>query len=404
MTMHGRAKELILRKYDDTGADTFEKHWAQIEYTAYWCVHLLLPQSGIIGVIPEGIDDVTLVKSDCFELHQVKCRDESQAPWTTADILPILCSQYHRRTAFEKQCEFHFVSDHVADAKTQFRPGNSYGQLFRLKHLLDIKHQGDSFTAEEAKELKELEAVILPRIIELMAKEGETVNQSDAQALLHDTWIDTKSLYIRNRPIYSELSAAFVEAFPGQPACNVPQLEEIYCRLLLHIVGKIIIGRTLEARTIAREDVLTCRVEAITPEANLPDLNKLQGHTTAEKKALYGGFDTTEFPIISLQMRRMQEKRRRLETLGFYENIEDLSLALLTLQSYHRREISKSHSELTIGPKILHTMQSHLQDVINKYVPTLIEVDLPFCHGLLWSSTNDCHLWWHRLDDIEVVK
>lgn len=83
-----RAKELVLRVYDDTGADTLEKHWAQIEYSAYWCAHLLLPSSGIKGVIPEGIDDVTLVKDNCYELHQVKCRDSGSG--TIAKALPLL--------------------------------------------------------------------------------------------------------------------------------------------------------------------------------------------------------------------------------------------------------------------------------------------------------------------------
>ena len=395
--MHGRVKELVLRQYDDTGADTLEKHWAQIEYTAYWCSHLLIPQSGIIGVIPEGIDDVTLVRKDCFELHQVKCRDESRAPWTTADVLPILCGQYRRRNAFEKPCQFHFVSDHLADTKTQLRQGISFGQLFRLKNLLDIRHQEYPYTPKEAKELKELESAILPKIVELLGKDGEKINLSTARELLYNTWIDTKSVYIRNRPIHDELSAAYLAAFPGQPACTIPQLDEIYSRLLLLIVSKIITGKNLEARTIKHKDVLACRVEAISPESNLPDLNKLQGNTTAEKKAFYGGFDTTEFPIISLQMSRMKDKRRKLEALGLYENIEDLSLAILTLQSQHRREISKSNTELTIGPNILRTLRPNLQEIINQYAPTIGEIDLPFCHGLLWASTDECHLWWHRI-------
>ena len=395
--MNRRAKELVLRKYDDTGADTLQKYWAQIEYAAYWCVHLLLPKSGIKGVIPEGIDDVTLARNTCFELHQVKCRDESQAPWTTAEVLPILCGQYLRRTAFKKPGQFHFVSDHVADTKTQLRPGNSYGQLYRLKLLLDIEHEGQAFTPEEATELEELEREILPRIAELMKSGGESLDFAIARELLHSTWIDTKSLYIRNRPIYDELSNAFLEALPGQPPCNIPQLDEVYSRLLLLIVEKIITGKSLEGRTITRDDVLACRTEAITPEANLPDLNKLPRNSMAEKKASYGGFDTTEFPAFALQMRHTQEKRRRLETLGLYEKLEDLTLALITLQAQHRRSISQSRSELTIGPSILAAIQPHLQNCITAYFPNTTDIDLPFCHGLLWSATNDCHLWWHRI-------
>jgi len=395
--MHGRIKELTLREFDDTGADTLEKHWAQIEYTAYWCLHLLLPQSGIIGVIPEGVDDVTLVRDEGFELHQVKCRDESQSPWTTADVLPILCNQYLRRNAFQKPCMFHFVSDHVADTKTQLRSGVSYGPLYRLKILLDLKHDEQVFTLDEAKEFSALEDVILPRILELLNGKGENVSAEDAKRLLDATWIDTKSTYVRNRPIFDELSNAFIEALPGQPAYSPQQLKEIYSRLLLLIVNKIIKGKSLEERTIRREDVLSCRVEAIAPEANLPNLNNLPGNTPSEKKALYGGFDSTELPVFARQIRRAQEKQRQLEVLGFHENLEDLTLSLLTLQLQHRRQISQTYIERCIGPKILHSIQPYLQENINVYFPNLPDVDIPFCHGVLWKETNECHLWWHRI-------
>lgn len=393
-----RAKELVLRKFDDTGADTFDKHWAQIEYTAYWCVHLLVPQSGVEGVIPEGIDDVTLIKDACVELHQVKCRDESQPPWTTAEVLPILCGQYHRRNAFNRFCQFHFVSDHVADTKTQLRPGNSYGQLYRLKYLLDIKHEGQTHTPEEIAELGELEKVIVPRIIELMKSQGEDLEIALAQELLHNTWIDTKSLYIRNRPIYDDLSNALVESLPGQSPCNIPQLHEIYSRLLCLIVEKIITGKTLDDRTITRSEVLACRSEAVAPEPNLPDLNPLPGNSIADKKAFFGGFDITELPVFALQMRRAQEKRRRLETLGLYEKVEDLALALITIQRQLRRSISETCRDMRIGPNILTSVQSQMQGCVDTYFPNTAGVDIPFCNGLMWQATNDCHLWWHRID------
>lgn len=395
--MNRRTKELILRIYDDMGADTLDKYWAQIEYTAYWCTHLLIPQSGIKGVIPEGIDDVVLVKESYFELHQVKCRDESQPPWTTAEVIPILCDQYLRRTAFNQPCKFHFVSDHVADTKTQLRPGTSYGQLFRLKSLLEIEHDGYTLTPEESAEFEELEREILPRIAELMNQGGETVDISTARELLHNTWIETKSVYIRNRPIHDELSLALLEALPGQPTCNIAQLDELYTRLLVCIVKKIRIGKSLDERTIVGDEVLACRVEAVAPESNIPELNTLSGNSIAEKKALFGGFDVTEFPTFALQMKRAQNKRRRFETQGFYENVEDLTLALITLQALTRRIFSQSYLDLKIGPDILIEIQSQLPSCINSYFPNTPGADIPFCNGLLWIATNDCILWWHRV-------
>lgn len=394
--MHRRVKELVLRKFDDTGADTLEKYWAQFEYTAYWCVHLLIPRSGIMRVIPEGVDDVTLVKDTCYELHQVKCRDESQPPWTTADILPIICSQYARRSAFGLPCQYYFVSDHLADNRTQLRP-RSYGQLFRLKFLLDIEHDGQLHTPEEIAEFEELEGEILPRIVELMKKKGEDIDTLIARKLLHNTHIKTNSPFVRDRPSYEELANAFLEALPGHPPLDIIQLSKVYSRLLFLIINKIIAGKSLEERTITRDDVLACRAEAIVPEAGLPDLDKLPGNTIAEKKAGYGGFDLTDFPVIALQMKRTDEKKRGLEIFGLNEKLEDLTLALITLQADHRRYISQSASEFTIGPSILREIQPDLRNCINLYLPNIAEVDSPFCRGLLWWSTNECHIWWHRI-------
>lgn len=395
--MNRRAKELVLRKYDDTGANTLNKHWAQIEYTAYWCIHLLIPQSGVVGVIPEGVDDVLLVKRSHLELHQVKCRDESQPPWTTAEVLPILCGQYLRRNAFEQPCQFHFVSDHVADNKTQLRSGASYGQLYRLKHLLDIQHDGETLTDEEASELYELEKEILPRIVEVMESKGEQIELDYAREMLYSTWIDTKSLYIRNRPSYDDLSNALLEALPGQPPCTMPQLHEFYSRLLLLIVGKIINGKSLEERRISRDDVLACRVEAVKLEPNLPDLDMLPGNAIIEKKVIYSGFDITIVPPFVKQMRRAQEKLRRLEALGLFEKAQDLILALITIQMESRLTISQTNPDIKIGPHILLAIQPQIPDCINQYFPNTCDLDIPFCYGLLWLSTNECTLWWHRI-------
>lgn len=393
----GHVKELLLRQFDDTGADTFAKHWAQIEYTAYWCIQMVLPQAKINGVIPEGIEDVTIIRDGHYELHQVKCRDESQPPWTTAETLPILCGQYHRRHAFSHPCEFHFVSDHLADNKTQFKPGVSYGPLYRLKTLLEIKHSGQEFTPAELVEFTELEAEVIFRIKEILkTKYNEPVDDEIACSLLHGSWIDTKSPYLRSQPLYDELSSVLLASFPGQPACTMPQLQDIYRRILSIIVNRIITGKTLEERTIRCNDILNCRAQAIAPEYGLPDLSQLPGDTRLEKKAIYAGFDVTELPVLALLRLKADSKRRKLETLGLGEKVEELALMLMIGQQSCRRALSKNCTQLQIGPEILEMVQSEIRAHFSTYFSNLNEVDELFCQGLIWQATNDCHLWWHR--------
>jgi hypothetical protein len=399
--MMNRVKDFILREYGDQGADTFEKQWAQIEYTAYWCIHLIMPNSGILSITPEGVDDLNLERADCRELYQVKCRDDTQRPWTTAEVLPILCQQYHRRLAFPEPCQFHFVSDYVADTTTQFKPGVSYGALSRLKQLLDIQHTEQPFMPQEETEFSELEDAIISRIIVLLKENHEEVaNETTAKELLHSTWIDTNSNFIRRRPVYDELAEAMVQAFPGQPVLTLFQVREVFERILMLIVKKIIMSQTLEERKIIRDEVLSCRSIALTLEHGLPNLDLIAGSTRAEKKARYGGFDVSELPVFENQRIRAGEKQRKLVTLGLGDQVTDLSLSLITWQQHFRRAISNETTHRTIGPDILERMRNKISECVKEYFPNH-EVDDVFGHGLIWQETNQCNSWWHRIENCE---
>ena len=102
----GKIKEQVLREFGDTGADTLERYAAQIDYTVFWCIRMLRSTEGIVAVIPEGVEDLVLVRPCSVELHQIKTRDEGQGPWTTNDVVPILCKQYQHRLAFPDRESF----------------------------------------------------------------------------------------------------------------------------------------------------------------------------------------------------------------------------------------------------------------------------------------------------------
>lgn len=394
-----RVKDYILRQCNDVGADTLEKYWAQIEYTAYWCVHLLLPKSKVVRVIPEGIEDVIIDKGDYYELHQVKCRDESQPPWTTAEILPILCDLYSKRHKFNKECEFHFVSDHLADSKTKQR-SNSFGALQRLKHLLEILHTDGRFSIEEEEELSCLEEAIFPKIIEnlLNSKDREEIDKNFAISLLHKTHIETNSRYVRNLPDFAEISEGFKTACPDLLTIDIPLLDKIYNRILILIVNKITKEVTFNNRAINNQDIMNCRYEPLNLANAHPTLDDLPGNTPLEKKAIFSGFSPTEIPLFSLQKAKALEKIRRFSLLGLEENIDDLSLALITKQNYYRREISTSNNDLCIGPEIYLKLQQDMPSLIKNYFPDENSIDEVFGLGLLWKATDECTLWWERLN------
>jgi hypothetical protein len=181
-----KIKAQILREFGDHGADTLERYFAQVEYTGYWCIRMLLRTERIIAVIPEGVEDVVVIRGHVHELHQVKTRDEGQGPWTTAEVLPILCKQYYHCTAFDEPCQFHFVSDQMADAKTLHTRADSLGALWRLKRLLDLKADGQTLKTSEDEELEQLEQRLLPKICEfLLQKHDHKIDLATARTLLH---------------------------------------------------------------------------------------------------------------------------------------------------------------------------------------------------------------------------
>jgi len=228
-----RIKAQVLREFGDHGADTLERYFVQIEYTAFWCIRMLRHAEGIEAVIPEGVEDAVIVRLGINELHQIKTRDESQGPWTNAEVLPILCQQYQRRNAFLGQCHFHFVSNQMADAKTSLGP-RSLGPLYPLKHLLEIKHDGQAYKVEEQQELQRFEGIFVPRIRDGLVKDyHDNIDDATALELLHNTWIETDSSRLRNADNITELDSAFRELYPDLPAYTLSELSEIYDRLVL---------------------------------------------------------------------------------------------------------------------------------------------------------------------------
>jgi len=402
-------KEQALRQFGDQGAETLQRYYAQIEYSAFWCARMLRAAEGIDAVIPEGVEDVVVVQHGVYRLYQVKTRDESQGPWTTADVLPILCQQYYRRIAFlPSECYYHFVSNQMADNKTTLRPG-SYGALYRLKFLLDIKHAGQSLEPDEQTELHRLEEVLVPRIQEILVDQYmDNVDDVTALALLHNTWIETGCLTLHYPCVYefasdnlAEIETALLDSFPGAPTLTMIQLRQMYGRLLLLVFGRIKTGKSLEARRIVQQDVLDCRATGYAPGDGYPNLDGVPGRTTLDKKARLGGFDPTELPVFHKQKQLAEWPIRGLGSLGLADNLTRLTAAILDLQRACRDKVCREQGvSQEPGPRILSMVRPGLASLSEKYFPGSKDVDDQFCQGVLWKETDLCSVWWHRFDNL----
>ncbi|HYT43991.1 MAG TPA: hypothetical protein VEP90_16745 [Methylomirabilota bacterium] len=392
-----KLKEKALRQFGDQGADTLDRYFAQIQYTAYWCIRMLRSSEGIEAVIPEGGEDLVLKRRGIYELHQIKTRDESQGPWRITEVLSVLCQQYHRRIIFLSNCHFHFVSNQIADNKTQ-KPGS----LWRLKHLLEIKHSEQIYQPTEQEELDRFESELIPFIQNIMLSSyGEDLDNDTVIALLHNTWIETECRMVRTPDNVKELDAALEELHPGVPPHTVPQLQNILDGLTMMIVKKIIKTTSIAERHILKDDVLDCRSTILNILQNdYPDLNQIPGHTILDKKAWLGGFNPTEMPRFHRHKVLAENFTRRYSSLSMEDELERLVDALLECQGECRDIVCRVNGmQKDPGPLILRMVKQRLAQLRTAYSPPTENIDDMICMGLIWRETDKCYAWWSSLNN-----
>jgi hypothetical protein len=390
-------KERVLREFGDAGADTLSRYYRQLDYTAIWCARMAAGRYGIESVIPEGVEDLVIERSDKTELHQIKTRDESQGPWTTADVAPILCKLYNHRLAFTpKSCDFHFISDQVADTKTQPPSKKSYGPLYRLKYLLSVLQDKQVHTAEEASELAIFETFLLPQLCKIMADQHkEKLDENQARNLLRSTRIETGSAEMRTDCV-SELASAFACLSPGTSAYSFQHIVQIYERLIFAIYRKIIASKTLAERRMLSADVLNCRAHVHGRVGSDLDYDSLPGDSLLQKKARVAGFHVSEMPVFERLRLSAEIRTKELQALGL--SADRLVTQLIDLQWRSRDEICRERKITdAAGPEILRHVRNGLPEIVQASSLPASYVDPQFCIGLLWKETDLCTLRWDEL-------
>jgi hypothetical protein len=393
-----RVKERVLREYGDSGADTLARYWAQVEYAAFWCARMLDPAEGIEAVTPEGVEDVVITRAAAgaaarhHELHQVKTRDESRGPWTTADALPVLCAQYRRRHAFDAPCTYVFVSDARADTERSMA-GTSLGPLCTLKRLLDLRRDGQGLLPDEATDWAWFEARLPTKVREHLSMHGEDVPEADVLALLEATVVDTNNAILRNPNNLVALDEGLSAAGAAGAARSLRSLRDTYDRLTLLIVRRVIETQSVAARTVVAADVLACCGPWVADD--VVDLAALPGTTTLEKKALLGGFATTDLSVFRRQRMLWRERSRAVAALGdtAEDLVGELSLALLELQHEARRAVPSGVA--CPGAEILRRVRDGIGPVRAACAAIMPGLTDAACVGALWEETEQCQAWWH---------
>jgi hypothetical protein len=205
-------------------------------------------------------------------------------------------------------------------------------------------------------------------------------------------------LDLKGISVLDELQNGLIESQQDTPSYTTYQLRNIYDRILLLVIRKILRTKSLEERKITKEDVLQCKVSPMV-FGNI-DLDKTPGQSILDKKAYLGGFDATETPIFNRQRKQADWIWRKLETLGLKQELERLTTSILDLQGVCRNSICRKQGiKSKPGPQILDQLRPQLTSIVSSVIPDQPDVDDQFCLGIIWNQTDLCSAWWHGFDE-----
>lgn len=391
-----RLMEAAVRQFGDDGAQTFQRYFTQFQYTAFWCIRMLRPAESIVSVTPEVVDDVVIERLDCVEIHQVKTRDESRGAWTVAEILPILCAQFLRRSAFQGLCRVHFVSNATAETRPSRAPNTV--SLFTLKRLIEDRRQGIAPTQADQKLLDQFSSDAVPAFVAHMLNAHKVaVPVDEMRAFILDAVIDTCSErlhYPARMDIYDpmniqELAAALDD---GERLPHY-QLRAIYERLLLLVLGKVL-GKPSDRRIVAG-DVAACETSYVPDVSDAGLVEAAPGASKLEKKMFLGGFDATEIKLARRTRMLAEARWKELAALGLSNSLDWLSIDLLEAQQRARDRLCRVEGQNgPTGPRILEAIRGELSQLPKQHLPEMGPESALFAAGLLWRDTDRCYARW----------
>ena len=382
-----RLKDALLRTVDDSGAETLRRYFAQLQYTAAYCVRMLRADSDIEAVVPEVGEDLVIERSDRDELRQVKTRTESVGAWRLPDLLAVLCKQYALRGHFRPGCTFHFVSDRAADPRSRPR-GLDCGPLYRLKDVLARSAEG-TMTPDEAIELAAFEEALCPEIVRRMAEHGETLTDADALDLLRRTRIETEEPRLREFNWPGDLQRALEDARPGVEY-RFRELVAIWEAVVTLVIDRVVNGTSPAGRRLVRADVEGClQAWGAGPDAAWD----APGATVLERKCLAGGFDTVRVRNFARQRVLAEVALRRLEALGLRQEVDLLAADLSERQAVC---LERSADEDAPGPHTLALVKGEVASAVARALGSRVSDDRrqALGEGLLWRETEACYIRW----------
>jgi hypothetical protein len=370
---------------EDFGALAQSRFFYQHQYTAYWCIQMLIGQE-IERIICEYHEDLVICwKDGHYEFIQVKTRGEGQGEWSLANLLQKTASQSILEKLYAKKVSFGDRGQHLYVFVSNMGASGQSNDLHTLKKLTEKSPR--KWDGEEKNSFE----IILDRIRKKKAFKDADNLRGFCLSLRIRTWQpDLQSIGAYN---IGELQKALKEIhgvdYPYE------DLKKIYDSIL-QVVHRANVAETREGKTIWNEHIESVIEAPARAKGYLErvktDSEALNEVTTLQRKAQKARFDSD---VITLLM------DLRASANAFYRKYSHFDLPRKRLQhlSLEVQRLCvdvklKAQKEGLDGIEQWFSLQKHLRKVVESKGEGQPPIDLKYLIGVVGDLAGKCKVGW----------
>jgi hypothetical protein len=376
---------------DDSGTLAQSRFFYQHQYTAYWCLQMLICP-GIKSIMCEHHDDLVICWHDGhYEFVQVKTRDEGQGEWTLASL-------------FQRGDSENSIIEKLYQKKNRFEHAGAVPHRFVF-----VSNMGASGQKNDLKELRKL--------LEKGSPENWTQDEADrfgaifrkfAQSVRHDDIEDLRrfclSLEIRTwQPNLNTIRPYNIEELQRilKTVQNVdypyPHLEAIY-EAILRTVRDANLGKNASEKTILPAALkgaieIPAGMASLLERVETADEDK-DGNTVLQRKARAARFDPDLIMLLMDLRASTRYLYRKYKHLDWQrKRLDSLSLEVQRLCVQVKLKVDRDALD---GPTQWFMLQDGLQALADTESQKSPPLDIKYVIGEVGDLAAKCKIRWAK--------